>query len=78
MFGLVLLSVVESLPLPSTTSLRVSGEERSCVSLSIEIDLLPEVSCHGALALGHAFALMMIGISLIACSLFSTRVVLVS
>ena len=60
MLGLVLFSVEEALPLPSTTSPRVSGVERSCVSLSLDLGLLLEVSCHGTLALGHAFALMMI------------------
>ena len=78
MLGLVLLSVVEALPLPSTTSPRVSGVERSCASLSLDLGLLSEVFCHGALALGHAFALMMIGISLLAFSLSSARVVLAS
>ena len=60
MLSLVLLSVVEALPLPSATSPRVFGEERTCTSLSLDLGLLPEVSCHNALALSHDFALMMI------------------
>ena len=60
MLGLVLLSIVEALPLPSATSPRVFGVERSCASLSLDLGFLLEVSCHGALPLGHAFALMMI------------------
>ena len=60
MLGLVLFSVEEVVPLPSATSPRVSGVERSCSSLSLGLGLLREVSCHGVLALGHAFALMMI------------------
>lgn len=40
--------------------LRVSGVEGSCASLFLDLGLLLEVSCYDALALGLAFALIMI------------------
>jgi hypothetical protein len=65
MLGLVFLSVVEVLPLPSATYPRVSGVERS----SLDLGFLLEASCHNAL-----------GISLLVCSRALTilaRVVLI-